>query len=107
MYAKAPQDRFPLLSSSKIQGVSLDQEVNLSEARKSFPYPFVIQGNLDPALMESDPEIVERETIKLLNEMKGDPGHILNLGHGIRPKGKIECVRAMTEATRNFPAEKT
>jgi len=107
LYAKASQDRFPLLSSSKIQGVSLDQEVNLSEARKSFPFPFVLQGNLDPVLMESDPEIVERETVKLLNEMKGDPGHILNLGHGIRPNGKIECVRAMTEAARNFSVEKT
>ena len=102
LYAKASEDRFPLLSSSKAQGISLNQEINLSEARKFFPSPFVLQGNLDPALMESDPALVKKETNKLLNEMQGDPGHILNLGHGIRPQGKIECVHAMTEAVRNF-----
>lgn len=102
LYAKASPNRFPLLSSSKIQGVSLDHETNLSEARNFFPSPFVLQGNLDPALMESDPVTVEQKTHKLLTEMQGDPGHILNLGHGIRPQGKIECVRAMTETARNF-----
>jgi uroporphyrinogen decarboxylase len=102
LYAKASEERFPLLSSSKVQGISLDQKTNLSEARKAFPFPFALQGNLDPALMESDPVLVEKETNKLLNDMQGDPGHILNLGHGIRPQGKIECVHAMTETARNF-----
>ena len=102
LYAKASKDRFPLLSSSKIQGVSLSHEINLREARNFFPPPFVLQGNLDPALMETDPAVVQQETNKLLNDMQGDPGHILNLGHGIRPQGKIECVHAMTEAARNF-----
>ena len=83
-------------------GVSLSHEINLREARKFFPSPFVLQGNLDPALMETAPAVVQQETNKLLNDLQGDPGHILNLGHGIRPQGKIECVHAMTEAARNF-----
>ena len=102
LYAKAPQERFPLLCQSKANGLSLDQGVDLSEARKVFPHPFVLQGNLDPALMESDPELAQRKTRELLEKMNGDPGHVLNLGHGIRPEGKIECVQAMTETARNF-----
>ena len=42
------------------------------------------------------------QTIKLLNEMRGDSGHILNLGHGIRPNAKIECMEALVKTTREF-----
>ncbi len=102
LYAKAPQERIRLLTGSKVQGFSLDHTIDLSQARKTFPFPFVLQGNLPPSLMESSPPLVEEETMKLLDSMHGDPGHVLNLGHGIRPQGKIECVQAMVETARGF-----
>ena len=34
--------------------------------------------------------------------MKGDPGHILNLGHGIRPQAKIECMHALVQTVRSL-----
>ena len=34
--------------------------------------------------------------------MKGDAGHILNLGHGIRPQAKIECMEALIETNATF-----
>ena len=102
LYAKAPQERIRLLTGSKVQGFSLDHTIDLSQARKTFPLPFVLQGNLPPSLMESSPPLVEEETRRLLDSMNGDPGHVLNLGHGIRPQGKIECVQAMVETARGF-----
>jgi uroporphyrinogen decarboxylase len=102
LYAKAPQDRIRLLTGSKVQGFSLDHTIDLRKARKTFPAPFALQGNLPPSLMESSPAEVEKETKKLLTAMDGDPGHVLNLGHGIRPQGKIECVEAMVETAREF-----
>lgn len=56
-----------------------------------------VQGNLDPVLMQTTPAIVRRETRKLLASMYGRTGHILNLGHGIRPQAKLECVAALVE----------
>lgn len=102
LYAKTTEDRLSLLSQSKVRGFSLDHTVELRKARQTFPSPFVLQGNLPPSLMESSPLLVEKETKNLLDSMDGDPGHILNLGHGIRPQGKIECVQAMVETTRAF-----
>ena len=72
LYAKAQQERIRLLTGSKVQGVSLDHTIDLAEARKAFPAPFVLQGNLPPSLMESSPSIVEYETKKLLDSMNGD-----------------------------------
>ena len=45
--------------------------------------------------METDPENVIQETRKILDSMKHDPAHIMNLGHGIRPNAKIECMDAL------------
>jgi uroporphyrinogen decarboxylase len=75
---------------------------DLEFARKSLPSGFTLQGNLDPALLESEPEIVKNTTLDLLNKMKGDPGHILNLGHGIRPQAKIECMHALVQTVQEF-----
>jgi uroporphyrinogen decarboxylase len=105
LYAKGSEDRLPLLSQSKVRGFSLDHTIDLGGARKTFPTPFVLQGNLPPSLMESSPPVVEKETKKLLQAMNGDPGHILNLGHGIRPQAKIECVQSMVETARGFIQE--
>lgn len=59
--------------------------------------PVALQGNLDPILLNTTPEIVRRETTALLASMRATPGHIFNLGHGILPHAKIECVEALVE----------
>ena len=105
LYAKTPKDRVNLLAGCKAQGISLDHECDLREARETFPHPFALQGNLDPGLMETSPSEVEEAARNLLLSMNGDPGHVLNLGHGIRPQGKIECVQALVETARSFRSE--
>ena len=54
-----------------------------------------VQGNLDPVLLNTTPEIVAAESGRLLESMRGSPGHIFNLGHGILPQAKLECVEAL------------
>jgi uroporphyrinogen decarboxylase len=58
-----------------------------------------LQGNLDPALLQTTPAEVRRATQDLLASMRGRPGHILNLGHGVQPEAKLECVSALVDAT--------
>lgn len=59
-----------------------------------------IQGNLDPAVLRGDPDTVRREVGRLLGEVDGRPGHIVNLGHGIDRRTPIENVAAFVEAVR-------
>jgi len=59
-----------------------------------------IQGNLDPALLESDAKSVRAAVQKILSARESIPGHIFNLGHGISPEAKLECVEAMVETVQ-------
>jgi uroporphyrinogen decarboxylase len=75
--------------------LSVDWRIPLSEL-----YDLKVQGNLDPAVLESNPTAVRRETSRILTERAGKPGHIFNLGHGISPQAKLECVEAMVETVQ-------
>ncbi len=65
-----------------------------------------VQGNLDPVLLNTTPEVVIQETQHLLKSMKGRPGHIFNLGHGILPQAKIECMEALVDTVIHFDGSK-
>ena len=103
LYAKTPSQRLNLLSNCKVSGISIDNETDLKFARTTLPSHFTLQGNLDPALMETDEVTVRKTTQELLNRMKGDKGHILNLGHGIRPQAKIECMNSLVNTVLEYP----
>ncbi|MCX7632532.1 MAG: uroporphyrinogen decarboxylase [Turneriella sp.] len=77
--------------------LSLDWRVSLSKL------PISVQGNLDPAYLESSPAAVRRECLRILNERNGF-AHVFNLGHGISPEAKLECVEAMVETVKSFRA---
>ena len=60
-----------------------------------------IQGNLDPAVLLSEPETIASEVKALLNQVDGRPGHIMNLGHGIDRHTPPENVTSFVEAVRS------
>jgi uroporphyrinogen decarboxylase len=80
-------------SGAKVLGV--DWTVDLGVVRRLVPANVALQGNLDPVLMNTTPEIVRREAGRLLETMRGANGHIFNLGHGIMPSAKVECMEAL------------
>ncbi len=59
-----------------------------------------IQGNLDPAVLRSDPTTI-RTSVADLRARAGDrPGHIINLGHGIDRHTPVGHVAAFVAAAR-------
>lgn len=60
-----------------------------------------IQGNLDPAVLRTDPGTIRSAVRDLLAEVDGRPGHIVNLGHGIDRRTPPENVAAFVEAVRS------
>ena len=87
-------------SGASVLGV--DWTIDLGVARKLVPGNIALQGNLDPVLLNTTPEIVRRETTRLLETMRGAKGHIFNLGHGIMPSAKIECVEALVNTVTTW-----
>jgi uroporphyrinogen decarboxylase len=37
-----------------------------------------------------------------LTEVRGARGHIFNLGHGVPPEAKLECIESLVRTVRNF-----
>ena len=56
-----------------------------------------MQGNLDPVVLTTTPEITRIEAQRVLDQAGTQPGFIFNLGHGMIPTAKIECVEALME----------
>jgi uroporphyrinogen decarboxylase len=82
--------------------LSLDWTLDLAEARQSLDGRVALQGNLDPTVLLSTPEVVHRQVKKILGKMKGSAGHIFNLGHGVLPDTPVDNVRALVTAVREF-----
>jgi len=52
-------------------------------------------------LAEATPEVVAEETRKVLAALRGRPGHIFNLGHGLTPAAKLENIGALVDTVKH------
>jgi len=102
LYAKGTPAQLTDQAFSGAAVLGVDWTVDLGVIRRLVPANIALQGNLDPVLMNTTPEIVRRECHRLLETMRGARGHIFNLGHGIMPSAKIECMEALVEAVTGW-----
>jgi uroporphyrinogen decarboxylase len=88
------------MAESGADVLSIDWRVDLASARRRIGNNLTIQGNLDPCVLLSSPEVVTRKTRELL-AAGGGVRHILNLGHGILPMTPVENARAFVSAAKS------
>jgi uroporphyrinogen decarboxylase len=86
------------MASSGADVLSVDWRVSLADARRRLP-GMPLQGNLDPAHLQGTPEDVARRTRAMIAKTGGQ-GHVANLGHGILPGARLDCVEAFFAAAR-------
>jgi uroporphyrinogen decarboxylase len=79
--------------------LSIDWRTDLREARSRVGESLTLQGNLDPCVLLSTPEIVTAKARQLITA-GGGRRHILNLGHGILPMTPVENARAFIQAAK-------
>jgi len=110
LYAKGGTPQLDAQAQSGARVLSVDWTADLAKVRRNLPptvddrasTPVAVQGNLDPVLMQTTPEIVAREAGRLLDSMRGLPGHIFNLGHGITPQAKLSCMQALVDTVTQW-----
>jgi len=80
--------------------LGLDWTVDIGSARQRVGAQVALQGNLDPAILLSTPEAIEKEVVKVLQSYGNGHGHVFNLGHGITQLTPPENAAAMLDAVR-------
>lgn len=80
--------------------LGLDWAVDIGTARQRVGDKVALQGNLDPAILLSTPEAIEKEVANILASYGHGSGHVFNLGHGITQWTPPENAAAMLAAVR-------
>nr|WP_228514009.1 uroporphyrinogen decarboxylase [Frondihabitans sp. VKM Ac-2883] len=65
--------------------VGVDWRIPLDEASRRLGGDTVVQGNIDPALLQAPWPVLEAHVRDIVQRGKSAPAHVLNLGHGVNP----------------------
>ena len=82
--------------------VGLDWSADLGNARARIGARTALQGNLDPMVLLTSPEVVRREAEKALESFGIGSGHVFNLGHGVPQHAQPENVAALVAAVHEL-----
>ncbi|HWQ37000.1 MAG TPA: uroporphyrinogen decarboxylase [Burkholderiales bacterium] len=93
------------LAGCGADALGVDWTVSLGEARRRVGDRVALQGNLDPAVLLTSPEITVRETREVLASYGKGAGHVFNLGHGVSQHTPPENVAALVEAVHSISRE--
>ena len=102
VFSKGTHGSWDELVATGAQVLGVDWNLRLADVRARLPDRVGVQGNLDPFLLTTTPAVVAAETSRILRGMRGRPGHIFNLGHGVPPNAKLENIESLVSAVRSF-----
>ncbi len=92
----------PLMRQAGGQVIGVDWKTPLDWAWETLGYEVAVQGNLDPAVLLSNFDVVKKEVSFLLDSVGPRAGHIFNLGHGIWPETDENLVAQTVEFIREY-----
>ena len=95
----------PEIADTGCDGVGLDWSVDINIARRQIGDRVALQGNMDPAIMATNPEVIRQEVSRILADFGHGSGHAFNLGHGITPNIIPDNVAALVDAVHEISAQ--
>jgi uroporphyrinogen decarboxylase len=81
--------------------IGLDWRTSVAEARE-MGVTKVLQGNLDPAILLTEWETIEKRTKAILDEGMNSGKYVFNLGHGVTPDVKPETLKKLTQFIHQY-----
>jgi len=87
---------------SGCDAIGVDWTIDIGDARRQVGDRVALQGNLDTAVLYSNPEVIRREVASVLQSFGKGSGHVFNLGHGIHPGINTDNVLALVNAVHEL-----
>jgi uroporphyrinogen decarboxylase len=92
----------PLMKAAGGDVIGVDWRIDLAQAWQILGDDVSVQGNLDPVALFADWDALEARARHILDSVKGKPGHIFNLGHGILPGTPVDNVRRLADFVHEY-----
>jgi uroporphyrinogen decarboxylase len=77
--------------------IGVDWRLPLDDAWGAIGHERAIQGNLDPAIVLAPWDVVEAQTVDILDRAANRDGHVFNLGHGVLPSTPVEHLQRLVD----------
>ena len=90
------------IANAGSNAIGLDWTMDIGDARKQVGDRVAIQGNLDTAVLYSNPDAIRQEVGRVLASYGQGNGHVFNLGHGIHPGINPDNVAALVDAVHEL-----
>lgn len=84
------------------EAIGVDWTVDIGQVRQQVGDTVAVQGNLDTAVLYSNPETIRQQVARVLDSYGHGNGHIFNLGHGIHPGIDPDNVAALVDAVHEL-----
>lgn len=92
----------PLLTAAGGDVIGIDWRISLDEAWKTVGFHKAVQGNLEPLVLLADRQTIRERAKEVLDQAKGRPGHIFNLGHGVVQQTPVDNAIALVDAVHEL-----
>ena len=102
LFTKNGGQWLPKIVESGCDAVGLDWTTSMSVARSIAGDRIALQGNMDPAILLTNPERIRSEVKRILGDYGSYPGQVFNLGHGITPDVPVSHAEAFVRAVHEL-----
>jgi len=102
VFTKGGGEFLESIAATGCDAIGLDWRTDIGLARKRVGHKVALQGNLDPAVLLSTPDIIVKEVEKILQGFGSGNGHVFNLGHGVMQITLPENVAVMVDAVHDL-----
>ncbi|MFQ6675697.1 MAG: uroporphyrinogen decarboxylase [Fidelibacterota bacterium] len=100
LFARGASGWLELVTTAGADVMAVDWTVPLARARREVGEEVSLQGNLDPAVLYGDREVIEENVKEILRSYGTGHRHIFNLGHGIYPDTPVDSVQVMVDTVK-------
>ncbi len=102
LFAKGCHGLLAQLATSGCDALGIDEQIDIRVAMAQVGDRVALQGNLAPDLLYENPDAIVAAVTTLLTAYGNTPGHVVNLGHGIKPDMPPEHVAVLVDAVHRI-----
>jgi uroporphyrinogen decarboxylase len=101
LYLRNAAGHLEAAAKSGCNMLSVDTSIRLGEARSRLSDSIALQGNFDPAGLNSPPDQI-RARVQAACDAMGGQGYVVNVGQGLTPDTPVEGVAAFVKAVQDW-----